>query len=83
MVVLGSKCRGRLPLAERTPFLSVPRSTFSFPCVLCTRTRSTFQGREDEVIVVSLARCGNGRLGFLEDDRRINVMATRWDGGVG
>ncbi|KAG2425542.1 hypothetical protein HXX76_013586 [Chlamydomonas incerta] len=35
----------------------------------------TFQGREDEVVVVSLTRVK--ALGFMEDDRRVNVMLTR------
>eukprot|EP00198_Chlamydomonas_reinhardtii_P011744 XP_001701081.1 predicted protein [Chlamydomonas reinhardtii] len=35
----------------------------------------TFQGREDEVVVVSLTRVK--ALGFMDDDRRVNVMLTR------
>ncbi|GLC66751.1 hypothetical protein PLESTF_000470500 [Pleodorina starrii] len=36
----------------------------------------TFQGREDEVVIASLVRSGTS-LGFMEDDRRVNVMLTR------
>ena len=35
----------------------------------------TFQGREEDVILVSLARTKG--LGFMRDDRRVNVMLTR------
>ncbi|KAK9828563.1 hypothetical protein WJX72_000777 [[Myrmecia] bisecta] len=35
----------------------------------------SFQGREDDVIIASLVRTSG--LGFLRDDRRINVMLTR------
>ncbi|GIM15391.1 hypothetical protein Vretimale_18173, partial [Volvox reticuliferus] len=36
----------------------------------------TFQGREDEVVIASLVRSGTS-LGFMKDDRRVNVMLTR------
>jgi ATP-dependent RNA/DNA helicase IGHMBP2 len=37
-----------------------------------------FQGREKEAIVLSLVRSNpNGEIGFLADDRRINVAVTR------
>ncbi|EFJ41177.1 hypothetical protein VOLCADRAFT_98869 [Volvox carteri f. nagariensis] len=36
----------------------------------------TFQGREDEVIIASLVR-SEKKLGFMKDDRRVNVMLTR------
>ncbi|PNH05409.1 ATP-dependent helicase NAM7 [Tetrabaena socialis] len=39
----------------------------------------TFQGREDEVVIVSLVRRGDS-LGFMVDDRRVNVMLTRCGG---
>lgn len=35
----------------------------------------TFQGREEDIIIASLARSSG--LGFLRDDRRVNVMLTR------
>ena len=35
----------------------------------------TFQGREEDVILVSLARTSGP--GFMRDDRRVNVMLTR------
>ena len=35
----------------------------------------TFQGREEDVIIVSLGR--SFRMGFLANDLRINVMLTR------
>ncbi|PNH05271.1 hypothetical protein TSOC_008458 [Tetrabaena socialis] len=35
----------------------------------------SFQGREDEVVIVSLVRVK--ALGFMADDRRVNVMLTR------
>ncbi|KAG2489443.1 hypothetical protein HYH03_012079 [Edaphochlamys debaryana] len=36
----------------------------------------TFQGREDCVVVVSTVKTGRS-LGFMRDDRRVNVMLTR------
>ncbi|KAG2489437.1 hypothetical protein HYH03_012074 [Edaphochlamys debaryana] len=36
----------------------------------------TFQGREDCVVVVSCVKTGRS-LGFMRDDRRVNVMLTR------
>ena len=38
----------------------------------------TFQGREEDIIIVSLA--ATERLGFLKDNRRVNVMLTRCRG---
>ena len=35
----------------------------------------TFQGREEDIIIVSFA--ATSRLGLLRDDRRVNVMLTR------
>ncbi|RXW22819.1 hypothetical protein EST38_g3023 [Candolleomyces aberdarensis] len=36
----------------------------------------SFQGNEADYIIVSLVRSGN-KLGFLQEDRRVNVMLTR------
>jgi superfamily I DNA and/or RNA helicase len=42
------------------------------------RTVDGFQGREKEAVVVDLVRSNpDGRLGFLEDTRRMNVAVTR------
>ncbi|KAG9390468.1 AAA domain [Carpediemonas membranifera] len=43
-------------------------------------TVDSFQGREKEIIILSLVRSGQGessRIGFLGDNRRINVSLTR------
>ena len=37
-----------------------------------------YQGREKEVIILSMVRANNtGELGFLTESRRINVSVTR------
>ena len=36
----------------------------------------TFQGREEDVIIISLTRTTS--IGFMKDDRRVNVMLTRF-----
>ena len=42
------------------------------------RTVDGYQGREKEVVVVSLVRSNpRGAVGFLEESRRLNVAVTR------
>jgi regulator of nonsense transcripts 1 len=41
----------------------------------------SFQGRENEIIVVSSVRCGSS-LGFCDDDPRVNVLLTRAKQGL-
>lgn len=37
-----------------------------------------FQGREKEVVIISMVRCNeSGEIGFLADERRMNVAITR------
>lgn len=36
-----------------------------------------FQGREKEIIILSCVRSRGNQLGFLEDQRRLNVSITR------
>uniref|UniRef100_A0A0G4HFS7 DNA helicase n=1 Tax=Chromera velia CCMP2878 TaxID=1169474 RepID=A0A0G4HFS7_9ALVE len=45
---------------------------------VAVNTVDSFQGRENEVVLLSLVRCNrNGSIGFLGDTRRLNVAVTR------
>lgn len=43
----------------------------------CTCTLDGFQGREADVVILSLVRDGTAGFGFWDDDRRLNVALTR------
>jgi superfamily I DNA and/or RNA helicase len=41
-------------------------------------TVDAFQGREQEVIIISMVRSNiHGNIGFLDDEKRMNVAVTR------
>jgi superfamily I DNA and/or RNA helicase len=47
------------------------------------RTIDSWQGREKEFMIFSAVRCNNqGKIGFLENYRRINVALTRAQHGL-
>ncbi|KAE9396457.1 RdRP-domain-containing protein [Gymnopus androsaceus JB14] len=59
------------PYTKQTKLL---RSNLRVPAF----TVDSFQGREDEIIIMTTVRSNaNGDLGFLEDERRLNVAWTR------
>jgi superfamily I DNA and/or RNA helicase len=47
------------------------------------KTIDSWQGREKEFMIFSAVRCNNeGKIGFLENRRRINVALTRAQHGL-
>ena len=59
-------------LLKRTPFFKPIRKQIS------VNTVDGFQGQERDIIVISMVRSNNeGRIGFLQDLRRMNVAMTR------
>ena len=50
----------------------------TFPKELLISTIDSFQGQEEENVIISLVRSNNeGQIGFLKDYRRMNVAMTR------
>lgn len=63
------------PYADQTDLI---RRELDDPGDLEVRTVDGFQGREKEVVIVSLVRSNpEGEVGFLRDPRRFNVATTR------
>jgi hypothetical protein len=62
-------------LEERCPFY---RATLDGPCFISVRTCDGFQGQEVDLVIISATRCNDeGIVGFLRDERRLNVAITR------
>ena len=66
------------PYSAQVAYLKKEAITQGLSPLVEIDTVDSFQGREKEVILISLTRSNdNGNLGFLLDLRRINVALTR------
>ena len=70
-----------MSVAALTPYsrqVLLLRQTLSPALDVAVSTIDGFQGREGDVVVFSTVRCNaEGDIGFVEDERRLNVAWTR------
>jgi len=71
--------REELTITVLTPYTKQVKALQSaLPSSIKCSTVDSFQGRESDIIIFSTVRCNvEGDIGFVDDERRLNVMWTR------
>lgn len=81
MLAINEESREPLKVTVLSPYskqVQTLRHRFSGSSALEAFTIDSFQGRESDIIIFSTVRCNAERdIGFVDDERRLNVMWTR------